>query len=418
QAEHVMIVDLMRNDLGRVCDYGSVRWELTPRLEAHAGVWHLVSQVGGDLHEDWGDGRLLRATFPPGSVTGAPKVQAMRVIAAVEGTAREVYTGALGLSSPASGLELAVAIRTLEVDGTRAWVGVGGGIVADSRPQAELAEALSKAAALVGAAGGTVDAGSVPAKFQRLIGVPWLPSASVRPDPSGGLVDTVYVADGHPRHVERHVARLDRSLRELGHAPLESGTADRIRAFAAEHAATGHDGRVRVLAVPDEADRGGRPLAPQLQFVVQEPQTGAVLLAPMVVPGGLGTHKWLDRRFVDQARTELGATPLLLDADGTVLEAGWANVWWLHDGVLHTPPLDGRQLPGVMRGLLLERRGQAPLPIVESTRTYGADLADLPLLLTSARGVTPARLADTPPAVTDEAARLAAALQPLTAERR
>ncbi len=427
QAEHVMIVDLMRNDLGRVCDYGSVRWEARPRLEAHAGVWHLVSEVGGQLHEDWGDGRLLRATFPPGSVTGAPKVQAMRVIAAVEGTAREVYTGALGISSPASGLELAVAIRTLEVDGPSAWLGVGGGIVADSRPESELAEALGKAAALVAAAGGTVEAqpprppgdrptssgGSGSATTRR---APWLPSASIRPDPHAGLIDTISVVDGQPRHLDRHLARLERSLRELGHAPLEVGTAQRVRDFAAGQA-PGVDGRVRVIAVPDDADRGGRALVPQLQFVPRDPGAGPTLLAPLVVPGGLGSHKWLDRRFVDATSAQLGATPLLLDSDAALLEAGWANIWWVEDGVLWTPVLDGRQLPGVMRALLLERRAQAPLPIRElAGRRFDEDVADLPLLLTSARGVTPARLEQTPAAVVEDAIRLAAALQPLADE--
>ena len=421
QAEHVMIVDLMRNDLGRVCDYGTVRWEAHPRLEAHAGVWHLVSEVGGHLHEDWGDGRLLRATFPPGSVTGAPKVQAMRVIAAVEGTAREVYTGALGLSSPASGLELAVAIRTLEVSGSRAWIGVGGGIVADSRPEAELAEALSKAAALVAAAGGTIEASAEPAAasvVDSLAGVPWLPSASQRPDPHAGLIDTIAVDAGVPRHIDRHLARLDRSLRQLGHAPLDAGTGRRVREFAAAEAAPGQDGRVRMIAVPDDADRGGRALVPQLQFVPREPDAGPLLLAPLVIPGGLGTHKWLDRRLVNATTAQLGATPLLLDSDGTILETGWANLWWVEDGVLCTPVLDGRQLPGVMRGLLLERRAEAPLPVREvAGRRFDAGFADLPLLITSARGATPARLAASPPAVVDEAVRLAQALQPLAADR-
>ena len=96
-AEHVMIVDLMRNDLGRVCAYGSVSAE-RPRVEAHAGVWHLVSTVSGRLRDGVGDNELLRASFPPGSVTGAPKVQAMKVIATLEATRREVYTGAIGIA--------------------------------------------------------------------------------------------------------------------------------------------------------------------------------------------------------------------------------------------------------------------------------------------------------------------------------
>ncbi|HET9105019.1 MAG TPA: chorismate-binding protein [Solirubrobacteraceae bacterium] len=163
-AEHVMIVDLMRNDLGRVCTYGSVHATPVPEAEAHPGLWHLVSRVQGRLRPGVGDGELLRATFPPGSVTGAPKVQAMHVIAALEATAREVYTGAIGYASPLAGLELNVAIRTLELHDGAMWLGAGGGIVADSDPRAELEEALAKARPVAAALGTTVVAPPVPAR--------------------------------------------------------------------------------------------------------------------------------------------------------------------------------------------------------------------------------------------------------------
>jgi para-aminobenzoate synthetase/4-amino-4-deoxychorismate lyase len=156
-AEHVMIVDLMRNDLGRVCVYGSVRAPREPTVEPHPGLWHLVSTVRGRLRPGAGNGDLLRATFPPGSVTGAPKVQALRVISELEGTGREVYTGAIGYASPLAGLELSVAIRTLELRRGRLWLGAGGGIVADSDPQREFDEALAKARPIAAAVGSTVE---------------------------------------------------------------------------------------------------------------------------------------------------------------------------------------------------------------------------------------------------------------------
>lgn len=162
-AEHVMIVDLMRNDIGRVCEYGSVAAPRRPEAEAHPGLWHLVSYVHGRLRPQVGDGDLLRATFPPGSVTGAPKVQSLKVIAALEPTCREVYTGAIGFASPLAGLELNVAIRTLELAGGRSWLGAGGGIVADSDPRAELEEALSKARPIAAALGAAVVAETPPA---------------------------------------------------------------------------------------------------------------------------------------------------------------------------------------------------------------------------------------------------------------
>ena len=152
-AEHVMIVDLMRNDIGRVCEYGSVTAPRRPTVEAHPGLWHLVTDVEGRLRPGVGDAELLRATFPPGSVTGAPKVQSLIVIAELEALGREVYTGTIGYASPLAGLELNVAIRTLELADGHLWLGVGGGIVADSDPRAELEEALIKARPVAAAIG-------------------------------------------------------------------------------------------------------------------------------------------------------------------------------------------------------------------------------------------------------------------------
>jgi para-aminobenzoate synthetase / 4-amino-4-deoxychorismate lyase len=155
-AEHVMIVDLMRNDLGRVCEYGSIVAPRWPTAEPHPGLWHLVSHVRGRLRAGVGNADVLRATFPPGSVTGAPKVQSLRVIAESELTGREVYTGAIGYAGPVAGLELNVAIRTLELRDGHLWLGAGGGIVADSDPQRELEEALVKARPIAAAVGTTV----------------------------------------------------------------------------------------------------------------------------------------------------------------------------------------------------------------------------------------------------------------------
>jgi para-aminobenzoate synthetase/4-amino-4-deoxychorismate lyase len=158
-AEHVMIVDLMRNDLGRVCAYGSIGAPHEPTAEPHPSLWHLVSHVHGRLRPRTGDAEVLRATFPPGSVTGAPKVQALHVIAGLEPTGREVYTGAIGYASPLAGLELSVAIRTLEMHAGRLWLGAGGGIVADSDPQLELEEALAKARPIAASVGTSVMVG-------------------------------------------------------------------------------------------------------------------------------------------------------------------------------------------------------------------------------------------------------------------
>ena len=130
-----------------------------------------MSEVRARLAPGNGDAALLRATFPPGSVTGAPKVQALHVISELEATGREVYTGAIGFASPHAGLELNVAIRTFEARAGRLWLGAGGGIVADSDPQAELEECLVKARPLIAAIGGHLHRGQTPNMRDRLSGL-------------------------------------------------------------------------------------------------------------------------------------------------------------------------------------------------------------------------------------------------------
>ena len=152
-----MIVDLVRNDLGRVAEIGTVRASALLDVRPHPGVWHLVSSVEAQLRPDVTDADLLRAAFPPGSVTGAPKVRAMAAIAELEPTPRGTYTGAIGFSSPLWGAEFAVAIRTFEIADGRIELGVGGGITADSVPMLEWQECGHKAAPLLAAAGAVRD---------------------------------------------------------------------------------------------------------------------------------------------------------------------------------------------------------------------------------------------------------------------
>jgi para-aminobenzoate synthetase component 1 len=149
RAEHVMIIDLERNDLGRVCVPGSVVVEGLARIMALPTVFHLVSTVRGRLRAGVDLAVLLRATFPGGSVTGAPKQRAMEIIEELEPFRRGLYTGATGWLGAAGDLDLAVAIRTALVRGGRLTLSVGGGIVADSLPAAELAETTAKAAAFI-----------------------------------------------------------------------------------------------------------------------------------------------------------------------------------------------------------------------------------------------------------------------------
>jgi para-aminobenzoate synthetase component I len=154
RAEHVMIVDLERNDLGRVCRAGSVEVASLAQVVSLPTVHHLVSTVRGQLRPKIGLGALLVATFPGGSVTGAPKRRAMQIIDELEPAPRGVYTGATGWLGAAGDLDLAIAIRTAVLRGGRLELSVGGGIVVDSTPEGELHETEVKArafAALCGA---------------------------------------------------------------------------------------------------------------------------------------------------------------------------------------------------------------------------------------------------------------------------
>jgi para-aminobenzoate synthetase/4-amino-4-deoxychorismate lyase len=354
RAENVMIVDLVRNDLGRVSRPGTVRVTALAEVRPHAGVWHMVSEVEGELRDGVGDGDLLRATFPPGSVTGAPKLAALDVIAELESTGREAYTGAIGFASPLAGLELSVAIRTFEVRGPRIWLGAGGGIVADSRGDDEAREAAAKAAPLLAAIGAQpprppatdteprLEEGrgrgpapdprrDAPARSRRRG-----PRPVPRPDPAAGLYETVLVERGEPHLLDAHLARLAASLRGLYRLPPPEDLAARVAG-----AARGHErARLRIVVVPGE------------EAAIEVTRLGElepVVLRPVVLPGGLGPHKWRDRTLLEAHEADDPATlPLLLDADGLVLETSRTSVVArAGDGALYTPPADGRILPGV-----------------------------------------------------------------------
>jgi anthranilate/para-aminobenzoate synthase component I len=147
-AELTMVVDLERNDLGRICEYGSVEVPAHRYVETLPTLFHTVSTVSGRLKDNLGPVDVLRATFPGGSISGCPKIRAVEVIDELEPTRRHVYTGAIGLFTPDGDFTLNIAIRTMLVANGRLHYQVGGGIVADSDPDREYQETLDKAAAM------------------------------------------------------------------------------------------------------------------------------------------------------------------------------------------------------------------------------------------------------------------------------
>ncbi len=163
RAENVMIVDLLRNDIGRICEFGSVKVEKLFDLETHPTLFHLVSTVNGELRENIKFSEIIKAVFPCGSITGAPKIRTMRIIDEIETANRGLSMGAIGCSIPnfkfqipnfRNIFDLSVAIRTMVIKNGTATFNVGGGIVIDSVPEDEYEETLIKAKALIGAIGG------------------------------------------------------------------------------------------------------------------------------------------------------------------------------------------------------------------------------------------------------------------------
>lgn len=153
QAELNMIVDLERNDLGRICRIGSVRVRGTREIEEHPTVYHGSATILGELPDEIGLIDILKATFPGGSITGAPKIRAMQIIRELEPHARGPYCGAIGYLDADGSMQFNIAIRTLLIRGTEVRVPVGGGIVADSQPAAEYDETIVKAMAALAALG-------------------------------------------------------------------------------------------------------------------------------------------------------------------------------------------------------------------------------------------------------------------------
>jgi para-aminobenzoate synthetase component I len=157
RAENLMIVDLLRNDLGKVCRTGSVKVEDLFGLEGHTSVWHLVSTVKGELREELGAVDLLRACFPGGSVIGCPKIRAMEIIEELEPARRGPYCGAIGYLSFTGDMDTSITIRTLMLKNGRRQLQVGGAVTSDSEPEEEYEETLAKGRAVLEAIGAEVE---------------------------------------------------------------------------------------------------------------------------------------------------------------------------------------------------------------------------------------------------------------------
>jgi para-aminobenzoate synthetase / 4-amino-4-deoxychorismate lyase len=330
RSENVMIVDLVRNDLGRLCEFGSVCVRNLFAVEQYPTVWQMTSTVAGRLRANVDFAEVFRALFPCGSITGAPKVRAMQLAANVEKEPRGVYTGAIGYFS-AERSAFNVAIRTLDLDGDEGKFGVGGGIVIDSDARAEYSECMLKARFM------TATAEEWPDRFSLIESLLWR---------------------GEYPLMNLHLDRLEDSAAYFGFVCER----EKVKASLLEHAHGFADKEARKVRLLMGAN--GEPLisSEALSNVGGEQKTARVCVgAERTDPRDrMLFHKTTHRRLYDpafRAATEAGFDEVLfLNTRGELTEGAISNVLVEKNGRWLTPPVKCGLLAGVYRRHLLETR--------------------------------------------------------------
>lgn len=395
RAENLMIVDLLRNDVSRVAKIGSVQVPALFSIEPYPSIWAMTSTIEADLIDGASFADIMRALFPCGSITGAPKHRTMELIDEIETTPRGLYTGTIGWydapsdstpDAPHAGGDfcLSVTIRTLTLDvpneatGLRAGtMGVGGGIVLDSVAADELAECRLKAKFLTGA------------------------------DPGFELFETMRASrEAGVAHLDRHLARLAASAGELGFVFEESALREQIDERCAHLSAGGEhrfrlalskEGRVVIVTAPlvPVVTLGGRAQGDEAEGsfvgVLLAPEHG---FAPMRSNDWLLRHKTTRRAEYDRGWREAEAhgafDTLFFNERGELTEGGRSNVFVKLEGRWWTPPLSAGVLPGVMRAVLLDDRAFGAAERELTLRELHA--AEALLICNALRGALPARI--------------------------
>jgi para-aminobenzoate synthetase / 4-amino-4-deoxychorismate lyase len=324
RAENVMIVDLLRNDLGRIAETGTVRVSDLCRVERYPTVFQLTSTVAARARAGTRLEDVFRAAFPCGSVTGAPKVSTMRLINSLEDSPRNIYCGAIGLISPGGEAVFNVAIRTVLIDAQTgvAEYGVGGGITWDSEAGEEYEEALTKASVL----------------------------AEERPD--FRLLETMRLEGGVYARADRHVRRLLSSARYFDFPAREDRLLRALRGHADAHPRGARRARL-LLSAGGEAEIESEPLGEW----PPEPVAVALAVTPVARADRFLYHKTTRREVYEARRAERPAAfdVLLWNEEGEVTEFTQGNVVAELGGRLYTPPRESGLLAGAMRAEMIER---------------------------------------------------------------
>lgn len=354
RAENLMIVDLLRNDLARVAVAGSVKVPALFAVESYPTVHQMTSTVTAEILPGKDAVDVLRAIFPCGSITGAPKIRAMEIIHEIEPLPRHAYTGSIGRIDPNGDAAFNVAIRTLHIkDGeTRAMMGLGSGIVADSRPADEWNECLAK--------GAFVAAPRVGFDLIETMGF----------DPEDGLL-----------HLDRHLARLRRSAEIFGFVFDHHTVRNELQAATFRLRAPA---RVRLLLARSGA------LAVEIRAMPERPKapvTVAVARLPVHSGDFRVLHKTTDRRFYADVLARAGTFEVALtDPQGYLTEGSFTSLFVERDGRLLTPPLSRGVLPGILRESLIEEGRALEADLVPDDLSPGFFIGN------AVRGLIPARL--------------------------
>jgi para-aminobenzoate synthetase / 4-amino-4-deoxychorismate lyase len=405
RAENLMIVDLLRNDLGRIARVGSVQVPELFSVEGYRTVFQMTSTVQAQIAPEVGLPAVLRALFPCGSITGAPKHHTMDLIARLENTPRGLYCGAIGwLDAPAEpgralgDFCLSVAIRTVTLSPPLPPVGAAsaamGSATGEIAAEAAPTGGSRRAATLGVGAGITLDSVAADEADECRLKARFATAL----DPGFTLFETMRAEGGQLLRLDAHLARLTTSAQALGFAWDEAAA----RAALAEALTALPPGAPYRVRLDLNADGQTTVRSGILQALPDGPVP--LRLAPdAVVPAteaGLLAHKTSRRSAYDAAiqaaETEGAFDTLFFNARGALTEGGRSNIFVRIDGQWRTPPLSGDALPGVMRGeVLAGRGGLTPTPI-EAVITH-ADLqrADAIAVCNSLRGLLPATIATT-----------------------
>jgi para-aminobenzoate synthetase component 1 len=412
-AELSMIVDLLRNDIGRVCRGGSVRVRAHKRLEAYTNVYHLVSIVEGLLAEGRDAVDLIRAAFPGGSITGCPKIRSMEIIDELEPDRRHIYTGSIGYIGFQETMDLSIAIRTAVIHQNRLAFSVGGGIVYDSDPSDEYAETLHKGRTLV-------DVCAECAPLETAEEAVWFdgricPAGEARLPVTGpgvrhgdGFFETMRAERGSLPLLARHKTRWEKSWGELMEGSLPDISWEAVIAQVLAHNGLGD----ALAAVRLTVSRGRPAEAPGYHLFVTA-RSYRHRLAALGIDGlrlatypeprqtPLADHKTLNYLFYRRAgrwAREKGAhEALIINPDGTLSETNTANLLLVQGRTVHRPQ-STHVLPGVMEACVLEQLAAMGYRIRQRP-LYPSELyaADQVLLTNALMGCVPAGMLDGAP---------------------